>query len=126
MLTIYITHSKSFDFQAELYHPLRSSQLNSEHKIILPHENSTAPFNSKELIQSGNCDLILAEVSFPATGQGIELGWADAAEVPIICFYTKDAKISGSLKVICDTFVEYTDSEDMIIKLQEALANAQN
>lgn len=120
-MTIYVAHLRNYDFQNELYKPLRESPLSSEYDLVLPHEHAETPFNSRELIHSGKCDLILAEVSFPSTGQGIELGWADAAGIPIICFYKKDAKIAGSLKVICDTFVEYSDASEMISKLTEAL-----
>ena len=119
-MKIYVAHSSGFDYQNELYQPLRKSELNKLHEITLPHEHSTDPFNSKEYIKE--CGLILAEVTYPSTGQGIELGWADLYDVPIVCLYKKGVILSGSLKVISNTFIEYENSKDMIQKLTDYLS----
>jgi nucleoside 2-deoxyribosyltransferase len=118
-MKIYVVHSSSFDFKNELYKPIRESKLNTVHEIYLPHEESVKPFSSEEFIKS--CDLIIAEVSYPSTGQGIELGWADFVGVPIICIYKSGMKYSGALKTVSDEFIEYTDKKDMIDKLGEYL-----
>ncbi|MGB4965664.1 MAG: hypothetical protein WBO77_00960 [Microgenomates group bacterium] len=123
-MKIYVTHSSNFDYQNELYQPLRKSELNKLHEITLPHEYTTDQFNSKEYMKE--CNLILAEVSYPSTGQGIELGWANLYKVPIVCIYKKEARLSGSLKVISNTFIEYNDSENMIQKLTDYLLAFQN
>lgn len=120
-MNIYVSHSRSYDFVNELYAPLRSSELNSQHVFFLPHENSSEPFNTKELFQTRGCDLILAEVSFPSTGQGMELGFASLLNIPVICFYKKDAKISDSLKTITDTFTAYQNTDDLLQKLSVQL-----
>lgn len=120
-MKIYVAHSKNYDYQNELYIPIRQSSLNNEYEFILPHENSETPFNSRDLLKNHGCDIVLAEVSFPATGQGIELGWADAYEIPIVCIYKQGSKISGSLKVVTQEFVEYTDPHDMINKIETLL-----
>lgn len=122
-MKIYVSHSRNYDYENELYLPLRNSELSSHHEFILPHENSSEPFNTKKLFQTHGCDLVIAEVSFPATGQGIELGWANLLDIPVICISKKDAKISGSLKVITDKFVEYESSDDLIQKLNVQLAS---
>lgn len=114
-MNIYVCHANSFDFKTELYEPLRASELNRSHTITLPHEKSGEPFHSKEYL--GHCDLVIAEVSYPSTGQGIELGWADGYGVPIICVYKQGAKPSGSLKVVSNIFLEYSDAPDMIAQL---------
>jgi hypothetical protein len=121
-MKIYIGHSREFNFKDDLYLPLRESRLNSEHEIILPHEiyQEAGDFVTKDIIKT--CDVMVAEVSFPATGLGIELGWANAFERPIICIYRKGSKISGSLKIVCKDFIEYTDKEDLIEKLENALS----
>ncbi len=116
-MKIYVTHSSSFDYQNELYQPLRNSELNNIHEITLPHEHSTEQFSSKEYMKS--CDLIVAEVSYPSTGQGIELGWANSYEVPVVCLYSKGTKPSEALNGISNTFLEYKDGEDMIQKLTD-------
>lgn len=121
-MKIYIGHSKEFNFKEELYLPLRESKLNSEYEIILPHEvyQEASAFVTKDIIKT--CDAMVAEVSFPATGLGIELGWANSFERPIICIYRKGSKISGSLKIVCKNFIEYTDKVDLIKKLGSALS----
>ncbi len=115
-MKIFFTHNRHSNFENELYKPLRQSALNSEHEIILPHEGGRAQ-NTKELIKSAG--LVAAEVSEPATGVGIELGWADAFNVPIVCMHKKGTKLSNSLKYITKDFIEYENSDDMIRKLSE-------
>ncbi len=100
-MKIYVTHSTGFNFKQELYLPLRKSPLNTQHAISLPHEGNSMT-NSKELIKQ--TDLVVAEVSYPSTGQGIELGWADSFRVPIICISQEGKKVSGSLQVITNNF----------------------
>lgn len=118
-MNIYVTHSKKFDFREELYKPLRSSPLNVNHQIFLPHEFNDEPYDSKNLIMTNGCDLVLAEISYPSTGQGIELGWADMKHIPIVCLYKTGAKISSSLTVVSHDFLEYGTHVDMIAKLGE-------
>ncbi|MDD2823079.1 MAG: hypothetical protein PHQ59_03265 [Candidatus Daviesbacteria bacterium] len=119
-MKIYVTHSSGFDYQKELYQPLRKSKLNNLHEITLPHEFFLEQFNSKEYLKE--CDLVLAEVSYPSEGQKIELGWASSYKVPIICIYKKGKKISDTLKTASNVFIEYESSEDMIQKLTESLS----
>ncbi len=119
-MKIYVAHSRSFDFKKELYEPIRQSSLNDEHTFVLPHETSDEPFNSKEYLKN-DADLLIAEVSEPATGLGIELGWADTYEVPIVCIYRKGSKVSGSLKVVSKNFVEYSNSKELISEIQRIL-----
>jgi len=118
-MKIYVSHSKSFDFKNELYKPLRESGLAVD--FIFPHENSDESYDSKLLLERHGCDLVLAEVSHPATGQGIELGWADAYKTDIICFYKKGSKPAGSLKVITEKIFEYRDVNDLVNKLTQSI-----
>lgn len=119
-MKIYVTHSSGFDFKNELYQPLRNSELNNQHQITLPHENSSEPFSSKDFMKE--CDLILSEVSHPSTGQGIELGWANFYDIPILCIFKNGTKPSDSLKTVSDKFIEYENSEDMIQKVVDYLS----
>ena len=107
------------DYKTELYSPLRNSLLNSKYKFILPHETDEF-INSKETIK--HSDLVIAEVSFPATGQGIELGWADSFNIPIICLYKEEVKPSESLKVVTKTIIPYSDTTDLIKKIEVLLS----
>lgn len=118
-MDIYVGHSNDIDFKNELYRPIRKAFFESKHNIVLPHENSLEPFNSRDYLES--CDLFIAEVSSKSIGLGIELGWANLMNVKIICFYKKGFKPSSSLKVITDNFVEYEDSHDFINKLKNII-----
>ena len=117
-MKIYIAHSRSFDFINELYLPLKNSELSKKYELVFPHNENNEPFNSKEFFQK-DCDLIIAEVSYPATGLGIELGWGDFLNIPIICIYKKNEKISGSLKIVSKSFLEYENQKDLVEKLDE-------
>ena len=88
-MKIYVSHSKNFDYKKELYEVLENTNL--KHEFILPHKDSDKSFNTKDLLMDKKCDLVLAEVSYPATGQGIELGWADVYKIPIVCIYKKNS-----------------------------------
>lgn len=118
-MKIYVTHSTAYDFNKELYEPIRRSTLNNLHEIALPHEKSEELFDTKKYLT--NCNLVIAEVSYPSTGQGIELGWADAKKVPIICFYKKGTKPSGSIKAVSSKIFEYTDKKELIKKISDNL-----
>ena len=111
-MKIYIGHSGSFDFKTELYLPIRNSDLNTNHQIILPHEKTDEPFSSKDFFKS--CDLLIADVSYPSTGLGIELGWANNIGCPIVCTYKKGSKISNAIKTVTNKFFEYSSEEELI------------
>ena len=113
IMKVYVGHSRQFDFKKELYEPLK--QLN--HEFIFPHELSNESFNSKEALKT--VDLMIAEVSHPSTGLGIEIGWANAYGKRIILLYKKGSKVPSSLKNISSEFIEYQDGKDLIKKLKE-------
>lgn len=112
-MKIYLSHSSEYDYENKLYKPIKKSDLIKSNFFVFPHEQKMV--NSKEVI--ANSDLMIAEVSLSSTGQGIEIGWADSAKIPILCIYEKGSKISSSLKFITDKFIEYENTEDMIIKI---------
>lgn len=105
----------SWNYEKKLYQPLRSSSLNKNHNFILPHEFQINPIHSRDLII--NADLILAEVSHPSTGLGIELGWANAAGRQILCLHQHQTTASLAIKTICSEFISYQDSSDLIEQL---------
>ena len=117
-MKILVTHSSDFDFQNKLYKPLRSSALNNKYELRLPQEGGREKL-TKDIIKE--CIAVIAECSLPSTGQGIELGWANAYNIPIICIYEKGGKISNALRYVSDTFIEYGDEAEMIEKLKEHL-----
>ncbi|PIR47311.1 hypothetical protein COV06_04490 [Candidatus Uhrbacteria bacterium CG10_big_fil_rev_8_21_14_0_10_50_16] len=120
-MKIYVAHSRAFDFVADLYKPIRESALNSQYEFVLPHESSDEPFASKGFLKDEAYAMVV-EGSFPSTGLGIELGWADVYNVPIICFYKQGTKPSGSLFAVTDRVIEYRDQTELIQEMEKQLA----
>jgi len=119
-MKIYISHSTSFDFKKDLYQPLRDSDFSKN--FILPHEKSLKQNTLKNIFSSKKCDLIIAEVSFPSTGQGIELCLASIIyKIPIICFYKKNYNYSKALNDVSKKFVQYNDGKDLIEKIKKII-----
>jgi len=117
-MKILVTHSSEFDFRNKLYRPLRVSVLNKNYELRLPQEEGREKL-TKDIIRE--CGAIIAECSLPSTGQGIELGWANAYNIPIICIHEKGSKISNALHYVSDIFIEYSNEVEMIEKIQEHL-----
>lgn len=120
-MKIYLAHSTGFDFKKELYEPLRKSKLNKIYEIVMPHENSTTLFNSKDFLKGDLKNIIIAEVSYPSIGLGIELGWANIFGNKIICIHKKDAKVTSALKAVTKNIIAYDTIEDLVDKLNETL-----
>jgi hypothetical protein len=118
-MNIYISHSGNYDYENELYKPIKESELADIHRFFLPHEPENINADAKDELKQ--TDVLVAETSFPSTGQGIELGLANVAGVPIICFYRIGAKPSSSLRFITGKVIEYTDTHDLLVKLQVQL-----
>ena len=117
MTKVYVSHSRDFYFRKELYKPLREIK---GYELILPHEHSDELFSSKDFFRDG-CDVLVVEASYKSTGMGIEIGWADAFDIPIIILYKKGCKLSGSVKSMSDRVIEYDSLEEMVKKLEEEL-----
>ena len=96
-MKIYISHSSKCDYINKIYNPIKKSNLNKENTFFFPHDVNNKVINTKDVISK--YDLIIAEVSLPATGQGIELGWADYAKIPILCIYEKGARNKFIIKI---------------------------
>jgi hypothetical protein len=119
-MNIYISHcGGNYDYENELYKPLKESELARNHHFFLPHEPEN--IDTDAVTELKNTDILVAEASFPSTGQGIELAQAKAAGVPIACFYKRGAKTSSSLRFVTDKIIEYTDMSDLLTKLQAEL-----
>jgi hypothetical protein len=85
-------------------------------QLIFSHENkSERMVNSKEIIS--DCDLVIAEVAFPSTGMGIELGWANIFKKRILCVHRADTKPSASLKEVSSEFISYSGKEILVKSL---------
>lgn len=117
MNKVYVSHASGFDFQKKLYVPLKKL---TGVELLLPHENSKTVRSSKNIIK--NCSVLIAEVSVPSHGVGVELGWANAFGVPIICIFKRGSFISPSLKILSKEFLEYDELEDILPKLSSMIA----
>ena len=118
-MKVYVSHDRGYDFLNKLYKPLQNSQLNIDHELFLPHIDGKKGELTKDIIKKS--DAVIAEVSYASTGQGIELGWADSSNVPIICIHQKNSELSGALKYLTKTLIIYKDEKDMINKLTATL-----
>ena len=121
VMNIYVGHSSAFDYQNNLYAPIQNSNLTTHHHFIFPHLHSKESYESKSIIL--DCDVFIAEVSFPSTGLGIELGWANQIGCKVLCLHHDDKKPSSSLSIICSDFVVYRNTDHMIQLLKERLGN---
>ena len=119
-MNIYISHCGGvYDYENELYKPIKESELAKNNYFFLPHEPQN--LNTDAVTELKHMDVLVAESSFPSTGQGIELAQAKAANVPIVCFYKTGTKTSSSLRFVTDTVIEYTDMPDFFAKLRAEL-----
>ena len=116
-MKVYVSHSSSYDFVKELYEPLKNSNIWNQHEFFLPHEGK--PVNTREVIS--NSEIVLAEVSYPSTGQGIELGWASCYGKRIIAMHRQGKLGSSSIKFIAATVIEYSSPKEMISKIEAML-----
>ena len=119
-MKIYVAHSNSFNFQADLYEPLERI-LGSNHELILPQIKSMSQFESKDLFQNKGCEVIIAEVSLPSIGLGIELGWANMYGIPIICIHRDDSAISPALQLVSTKDIPYKDILEIQVELTSML-----
>lgn len=118
-MKIYISHSGGYDYETELYAPIKAADFYKDHTFFLPHAPEIKDIAASEILKSA--DLLIAEVSSPSTGQGIELGLASAVGVPIVCLYKEGSVPSNSLRFITDKVLPYIDKDDLIMKLKSQL-----
>jgi len=127
IMRIYISHSTdhSYDFRKFLYEPLQASALMKEHTLIFPHDRDYGdePRNMKdEIIRSA---FLLAEVSYPSTGMGIELGWASDHSKPIFCLYEYGKDYSRALLVLTKHIDHYAGAGEMVEKVEKFIHDNQ-
>ena len=118
-MKIYVCHPKDYDYENELYKPLKEFNSNNQHEIFFPHDRNNIQNNTSNIIKES--DLIIAEISQPSTGLGIELGRAETFKKNIICIYKKNSNYSNSIKFVSDKFIEYNNSEELILKLKKEI-----
>ena len=117
-MKIYIAHSRDFDYINELYLPLKNSDFFKEHDVILPHDGDNYK-HDRDFYK--NIDLVIAEVSFPSTGLGIELGFLYDDNKPIYCIHKDNMRISSSINAITKNIYEYKNNEKMLIIINDII-----
>lgn len=120
-MKIYIAHSRDFDYQNELYLPIKSDKIFKQFNFILPHDNSEYKHN-RDFYK--NIDLVIAEVSYPSTGLGIELGFMYDNMIPIYCIHRSDKKVSDSIKVITNNIYAYSNLDEMLKTITEIITRS--
>ncbi len=115
-MKIIIIHAGSFDYEKEFYGPLKQAVEGTVHELIFPHAWHEQNKSTKEFLK--DADLVIGEVSYPSTGQGIELGWADMLNVPILFVRKEGAKSSSALKYLKGEYIDYRTEQDLTQKLK--------
>lgn len=120
-MKVYVAHSKLIDYKKELYEPIRGDLELQKYDFYLPHEESSTSSNTRDFYKK--IDVVFAEVSAPASGLGIELGWAYDDGTPIYCFSKKGSKVSGSLHSVSTHFYEYENTSELLSLMKDILEN---
>ena len=115
-MKIFVSHCTKFNYEEELYKPLRESALNEENEFVFPHEEGSR-INIHDEIR--DCDIVIAECTQTDFEQGLELGWANGAYVTTLCFYKTGSHISDSLHVVSENVIAYDSMETIIQKVKE-------
>lgn len=116
-MKIYVAHArKGFDYKKNLYLPLEHAL--RYHKVTFPYRDDKA-IDSRKII--AECDLVIAEVSFPSTGLGIELGWANMYQVPILAIHKKNAKVSSNVALVAKKLIPYSTSQQLVTKIEHEI-----
>lgn len=118
-MKIIVTHASSFDYEKELYAPLQKAVEGTPHELIFPHVWHEQNKSTKEFLKDAG--LVIGEVSYPSTGQGIEFGWADMMHVPILFLKRTGAKSSSALRYLNGRWIEYASEKELIEKLKKFL-----
>ncbi len=118
-MKIYVAHSKEFDFEKELYKPLRQSRLNSEHTFVLPYENDNN-LNPKDFLKN-ECELVIAEVSYTSARVSFDLSWAYIFKLPVRSIHRKGIIIPVEFRYVSPTHTEYSNSKDAISKIEKII-----
>jgi hypothetical protein len=106
---VYLAHSSKFDYKNDLYLPIKRSSLPSLYEFIYLLDNPQNLPNTKDMIQT--FQVVIGEISYPSTGAGIEIGWADAFGIPIILIHNQSYSPPDYYKTLSSYIIEYDNSE---------------
>jgi nucleoside 2-deoxyribosyltransferase len=87
--------------------------------------SSRAKIFKRDIEVIKNSKLIIAEITNPSTGTGVEIGFALKLKKPIICLAHKDVDITnmvlGPVHMGLIKFIRYENEKDVLIKLEDML-----
>jgi len=118
-MKVIVIHASSFDYEKELYEPLKKAVEGTGHELVFPHVWHEQNKSTKAFLKDAG--LVVAEGSRPSTGQGIELGWADDMNIPILFLRKEGAKSSSALKYLKGEYVDYANEADLQEKVKTYL-----
>lgn len=116
---IYIAHSSGYDFIKNLYQPIKNSKLWETYEFILPHDNRDYHPDSKKEIQDSK--VIIAEISHPSTGAGIEIGWADSDNKPIIFIHNHTYNPPAYFNTMTPYVIKYNKPDEIPNLIKQVL-----
>ena len=67
-------------------------------------------------------DLLIANVAHWPIGVGVEVGYAAAKGIPIICICPQDMKLANTVAGVAETVIRYSNYPDLRKKLMISLA----
>ena len=117
-MKIYVAHSRDFNYQNELYLPLKNDDIFKKHEFVFPHDGDNSKHDRNFY---KNIDLVIAEVSYPSTGLGIELGFFYDDNKKIYCIHRNNKKISSSISMVTDKIYEYSNLDEMLDIIKQFL-----
>lgn len=116
---IYVTHSKNFNYEAELYKPLKASRLNKRFSFLLSSDFENFSI-ARDVIRKVDC--LICEVTYPTIEIGVEMEWARNLNIPIVCAAFKGTGVSKDVRMLSHKVIEYNCSEDLMLQLEIAIA----
>ena len=125
-LNIYIIHSTKFDYNNYLFKRLLASKVCLAHNLVLPMTKENQAKYTKDLMNEA--DLIIAEVSHPSFGLGLELKWLQKFDKPKL-FISLDNQVPKKYKKLVSNFTETNETnyiktiEDFIIQNAKEMIN---
>lgn len=120
-MKIFFAHATDHTFKYDAYKAIQTSAFYKKYEVTLPQVDGYQPPMPRDIIIGH--DLLIAECSYPSTGQGIELGWCHSVEIPILCIYKKGHTPSGALKNVANEVFAYTHFDEMLQKMEEFVKN---
>jgi nucleoside 2-deoxyribosyltransferase len=90
--------------------------LSPRHEVHFPPEFEGKRVSSKKAVEG--CDVLLADVSLPSTGVGIELGYAEFLGKQVILLKESDKPLQASVAMLSKPCIDYFDFQDLSEKLK--------